>query len=169
MGSLQLPHTAGRLVCGRANPHGLKLSLHVDPQSGLVSVTFIPRPEHIGFEGIIHGGVLATVLDEAMVWAATWIGKTFCVCGELSVRFRLTASVGEPLEISAKVETSRKRMIETTAEIRSAEGLVATATGKYVPVAPERNAAFMATLIDEPATHPAAALLTRGIPLDKDD
>ncbi len=169
MGSLELPHTAGCLVCGRANPHGLKLSLHVDPQSGLVSVNFVPRPEHIGFEGIVHGGVLATVLDEAMVWAATWLGRTFCVCGELSVRFRLGAGVGESLEISAQVQSSRKRMIETTGEIRSRNGLVATATGKYVPVTTERSAAFMATFIDEPATHPAAALLTRGLPLDKDD
>ena len=60
---MELPHTAGCLVCGRQNPHGLGLSLHVDEGSGVVSVEFAPRPEHIGFEGIVHGGVLATVLD----------------------------------------------------------------------------------------------------------
>ena len=81
MPRIELPHTAGCLVCGRDNPHGLHLSLHVDPDSGIVTVDFIPLAEHIGFEGIIHGGVLATVLDEAMVWAATWAGRRFCVCG----------------------------------------------------------------------------------------
>jgi acyl-coenzyme A thioesterase PaaI-like protein len=169
MSTLELPHTPNCLVCGPSNPHGLKLSLHVEPQSGIVSVTYTPRPEHIGFEGIVHGGILATVVDEAMVWAATWSIKNFCVCGDLSTRFRLGASVGEPLIITAKVNSSRKRLIETSAEIRSSTGLVATATGKYIPVAPERNEQFMQTLIDQPNTHAAAALLTRGIPLDKDD
>src|SRR4051812_40117448 len=93
---LQLPHTPGCLVCGRNNDFGLKLSLFVDPATGVVSVDFAAEPQHIGFEGIVHGGLIATVIDEAMVWAATWNGKRFCVCGELSVRFRRPAQVGEP-------------------------------------------------------------------------
>jgi len=165
----ELPHTPGCLVCGRSNPHGLHLSLHVDPATGDVRTSFTPLPEHIGFEGIVHGGVLATVVDEAMVWAATWDGRRFCVCGEMSIRFRASANIGEKLEVVARVVSSRKRLVETTAEIRSAQGLVATASGKYVPVAPERNDQVMATLIDEPGTHPATAMLTRGIPMDKDD
>ncbi len=169
MSKLELPHTPNCLVCGPSNPHGLKLSLHIDPQTGVVSVTFTPRPEHIGFEGIVHGGILATVVDEAMVWAATWSIKNFCVCGDLSTRFRLGAAVGQPLAITARVVSSRRRLIETTAEIHSSAGLVASAAGKYIPVAPERNEQFMQTLIDEARTHPAAALLTRGIPMDKDD
>ena len=67
---MELPHTAGCLVCGRQNPHGLKLSLHVDEATGIVRMDFAPRPEHIGFEGIVHGGVLATLIDTATFWAA---------------------------------------------------------------------------------------------------
>ena len=166
---LELPHTEGCLVCGRANPHGLRLSLHVDPASGVVHTTFTPLPEHIGFEGIVHGGVLATVVDEAMVWAATWEGKRFCVCGEMTIRFRDSGRVGEKLDITAQVKSTRKRLIEATAEIHSSAGLVATASGKYVPVTIERNCHVMDTLIDEPATHPATVMLTRGLPMDKDD
>src|SRR4051812_38039081 len=100
---LALPHTAGCLVCGPANPHGLHLNLTVEPSTGLVRVHYTPTPHHIGFSGIAHGGVLATVFDEAMVWAASWKGKRFCVCGELAVRFREIATVGEPLLIEAGV------------------------------------------------------------------
>ena len=57
--------------------------------------------EHIGFEGVVHGGMIATVIDEAMVWAATWAGKRFCVCGEMSVRFRRPSVVGEELHLEA--------------------------------------------------------------------
>ncbi len=156
----ELPHTAGCIVCGRENPHGLHLSLHVDPQTGIVTTDFIPRPEHIGFEGIIHGGVLATVLDEAMVWAATWAGRRFCVCGEMNVRYRQSARVGHPLRVRAVVDATRSRLIETTGSITDIAAIVyATATGKYVPVPPERNAQFMGTLMPESAVESAMNVL----------
>src|SRR5437870_11277091 len=83
MPCIELPHTPGCLVCGRDNPLGLKLALFIEDSTGEVHVEFLPRPQHIGFEGIIHGGALATILDEAMVWAATWHGRRFCLCGAM--------------------------------------------------------------------------------------
>ena len=162
---MELPHTAGCLVCGRQNPHGLMLSLHVDESTGVVSVTFTPRPEHIGFEGIVHGGVLATVLDEAMVWAATWAGKRFCVAGELCVRFRRSAAVGRPLRVETRVDSNRSRLIQTSGTISDGAGaLVAEAMGKYVPVPPERHRQVVKTLVDEPSTSRAASLLKEESP-----
>ena len=165
--AIELPHTAGCLVCGRQNPHGFRLSLRVDETSGVVSVNFTPRPEDIGFEGVVHGGVLATVLDEAMVWAATWAGRRFCVCGEMSVRFRKSAAAGRGLVCEARVEpagsgrTGNRRLILTTGRIIEADGgaLVAESTGKYVPVPPERNRHVVTTLVDERQTERAAAVL----------
>lgn len=160
MPTLELPHTPNCLVCGRGNPHGLHLSLHVDPASGIVTTSFTPTQNHIGFEGIIHGGILATVLDEAMVWAATWSGKRFCLCGELTVRFKESAAVGAPLTATARIETARSKLITTTSEIKRADGsLIASASGKYIPLADERNRAFVATLVDAPATAETAAAL----------
>ena len=158
---LQLPHTAGCLVCGRDNPHGLQLDLHVEPETSTVSVAFTPRPEHIGFEGVVHGGVIATVLDEAMVWCATWSGRRFCVCAELTTSFRKEAAVGRRLIVEARIETSRSRLITTIGEVRDAETdeVVATGTAKYVPVPHDRNRAFMQTLTPDAATAEAARLL----------
>src|SRR5438067_2172769 len=131
---LELPHTPNCLVCGRANPHGLHLSLHVDPASNLVTTTFTPTPDHIGFEGIIHGGLLATVLDEAMVWTATWQIKRFCVCGEMTVRFRESAIVGEPLTVTAKVDQARTKLIVTSGQDERPDGkILAIPNGKYIP------------------------------------
>jgi uncharacterized protein (TIGR00369 family) len=160
MALLELPHSPGCLVCGPNNPHGLRLLLHVDDATGHVRCDFVPRAEHVGFEGMIHGGALATVLDEAMVWAATWRGRRFCVCGEMSVRFRQSVHVGQPLIVSAQVEFSRPKLIEATGRITdSANSLIATASGKYVPVAPDQHKAFVATLLDEPATAKALSVL----------
>jgi uncharacterized protein (TIGR00369 family) len=160
MAILELPHTAGCLVCGRANPKGMHLHLHVDEASGAVMTRFTPAVEHIGFEGIIHGGVLATVLDEAMVWAATWRGRRFCVCGEMTIRFRTAAEVGKVLQVRAEVASARGRMIQTKGEIRDESGeLMSSAEGKYLALAQDRHEAFVGTLVDEPATAAAARIL----------
>jgi len=161
---LELPHTPGCLVCGPDNPHGLHLSLHVNPDTGIVHTTFTPNQQHIGFQSIPHGGILATILDEAMVWAATWQAKRFCLCAQLTVRFRHPAQLGTPLKIEARLTSFRPRLLQTESTITNdTNQLIATATGKYIPMPPNRHAAFVATLIPNPATarahqHLAASL-----------
>jgi acyl-coenzyme A thioesterase PaaI-like protein len=163
MFALELPHTSNCLVCGRGNPHGLRLSLHVDPATGIVTVPYTPMADHIGFEGIIHGGVIATVLDEAMVWAATWAGKRFCVCGELSVRFKESATVGVPLLITARVDLKRSKLIAASGEVARSDGIVlAIATAKYIPLSDERNQQFIKTLVHEAHTAQASDALRNG-------
>lgn len=157
---LELPHTRGCLACGRDNPHGIHLNLSVDDATGIVTAQFIAADHHMGFEGIVHGGLLATVLDEAMVWAATWSGKRFCVCGELNVRFRRSVQIGQPLNVEAKITSTRSRLIETEAFLRDAAGQVLVeSTGKYVPVSPERNRAVIETFVSEPQTEQTRRML----------
>src|SRR5205814_8449920 len=104
--------------------------LHVEPQSGLVRTEFTPTIDDTGFERIVHGGMLASVLDEAMVWAATWRGKRFCVCGELTVRFRQPLQPEDKLRAEAVVEFSRPKLIEVAGKLFDAGGrLVATSSG----------------------------------------
>jgi uncharacterized protein (TIGR00369 family) len=154
--SLALPHTHGCLACGHDNPHGIHLHLNVDELTGLVTADFTPARHHMGFQGIAHGGLLSTVLDEAMVWAATWHGKRFCVCGELNVRFRHSVPVGQPVRAEARITSVRSRLIETEGFIRDAAGKVLVeSTGKYVPVSTERNRDVVATFVSEPTTEAA--------------
>jgi len=158
--SFALPHTSGCLVCGRDNPHGLKLDFTVDPTTGIVRTHFTPAAHHIGFTGIAHGGILATVFDEAMVWAASWQGKRFCVCGELTVRFRREAVIGNPLTIEARISNPRPRLIQTSATAHNAAGyLIAESTGKYVPMPPERHAQMVESFLPDPASEITASAL----------
>jgi uncharacterized protein (TIGR00369 family) len=165
---LELPHTAGCLVCGPGNSKGLRLQLFVDPETGIVQTRFAAKIEHIGFEGVAHGGVIATVMDEVMVWAASWSGKRFCLCGEMSVRFRRRADVGLILVCTAQVESTRSKLIATTGQATDESGrVVAAATGKYVPLSDEDNRHFLSTLLDDPATAATAELLRRGDGADR--
>ena len=161
--TIELPHTAGCVVCGRDNPHGLQLSLRVDPTTGNVSTEYLSRREHIGFINIIHGGIQSLILDEAMVWAATWAGKRFCVCGELTVRYRQSVPVGQVLRIEARVDAVRSRLIETSGSIHGPDGaLYTTAIAKYVPIPPDRNTAFVESMLAEPGTSEALHALRVG-------
>jgi acyl-coenzyme A thioesterase PaaI-like protein len=160
MHAIELPHSSNCLVCGRHNPHSLKLRLHVQADSGLVSTEFIPQDEHVGFEGIVHGGLLATILDEAMTWAATWRNKRFCYCGELTARFRYPVRPRDALRIEAQVEFSKPKLIEVASKIFDFTGrLMATGSGKYVPTGVDEHRAFLRTFLNDPNTETAARLL----------
>jgi len=159
---IELPHAAGCLVCGRHNPHGLHLSLHVNVDDSTVTCAFTPQPHHVGFEGIVHGGLLATVVDEAMVWSATWTGRLFCVCGEMSIRFRNRARVGVPLIATARIESARPKLILASSTITAPDAtIIAQATGKYIPVSPDESRRMLDSLLPDPATAQAAQLLRR--------
>jgi acyl-coenzyme A thioesterase PaaI-like protein len=130
----KLPHTKSCFVCGEWNPHGLKLEFETDGR--IVRSVFTPRPEHTGFKQTVHGGVLATVLDEIMSWACAVQTKQWGYCGELTVRFREPARPGQPLIVLAElVENRRGKIFEAKAQLCTQEGTtVATATGKYLPI-----------------------------------
>jgi acyl-coenzyme A thioesterase PaaI-like protein len=163
MHALELPHARNCLVCGRNNPQGLRLCLHVIPDTGLVSTEYLAEPEHVGFEGMIHGGLLATILDEAMTWAATWKQKRFCFCGELTARFRHPVKPGQALRVEAVAEFSRPKLVEVTCKMFDFTGrVVATGSGKYIPATPQQHVEHLASFVEHPHTTEAARLLAVG-------
>jgi acyl-coenzyme A thioesterase PaaI-like protein len=162
MSMLQLPHTAGCLVCGPDNPHGLHLSLFVNPDTGIVQTTFKASPHHIGFQGVIHGGILSTVADEAMVWTAIWASRRACLAGELNIRFKRKVTVDQTVQVTTGIIRWHSRLVETDCKLTSDGGdLIATGTAKYVPQETDETSAFFRTLLDNPETDAAAEMLRR--------
>ena len=129
-----LPHTHSCFVCGESNPIGLKLRFETD--GNIVRTQFVPRPEHVGFRKTVHGGIIATLLDEIMVWACAVQTKRFAFCAELNVRFQNPLRPGEEvLAIAELVENRRGKIFEAKGELRNEAGaLLASATGKYLPI-----------------------------------
>jgi hypothetical protein len=81
-----LPHTHSCFVCGERNVHGLQLRFETD--GTLVKTKFTPGEEHIGFQNVTHGGILATVLDEIMVWACAVATRRFAYCAGCPFDFK---------------------------------------------------------------------------------
>jgi uncharacterized protein (TIGR00369 family) len=117
-------------VCGPDNPHGLRLCF--DCADGRAQARVVVRPEHQGYAGITHGGILAALLDEVMVYAAGTRGYWFATA-ELTVRYAKPVPVGRPLRLSGEVTRDRGRLVECRAELCDEAGMVlAHAAGKLV-------------------------------------
>ena len=112
-------------ACGRENPIGLKLSFGFDGDE--YATTFRVRPEYQGWTGIVHGGLLATALDETMA-RLLWEKGFNAITARLEARFHQPVSVGEVVGIRARITRQRPPVVETTAEARLTDGtLVAEA------------------------------------------
>jgi uncharacterized protein (TIGR00369 family) len=146
----ELPHTHSCFVCGESNPIGLNLRFETD--GSIVRTCFTPRTEHIGFKQVVHGGLIATVLDEIMVWACLAQSKRFAYCAELTVRFQNPLRPGEETIATAELVTNRRdKIFEVKADLKDSTGkLLATATGKYIPVKAVELADMAEDLVEDP-------------------
>lgn len=144
-----LPRTRSCFVCGVANPLGLNLGFVLDGPG--VRARFRPRPEHAGFKGVVHGGLVATVLDEAMVWAIGVRTGCFAYSAELSVRYRRPVPPEAELVVRGELtDQPRRRLLLARAELCDAAGVVlAEATGKYMPLPPEAQGELLADFVGD--------------------
>jgi acyl-coenzyme A thioesterase PaaI-like protein len=130
------PHNC--FACGSLNEHGLGLEIHVEPGRSWTEVELPTRFE--GWEGITHGGILCTILDEVMAWSLV-AADNWGVTARMSVEFKKPVAVGTALRADGWITHSRRRLIDTAARIvDSATGVeLATATGVYIAADAERK------------------------------
>lgn len=122
-------------ACGEKNPISLNLDFK-EIEENKVKALFIPGEYHQGYDGIIHGGLTSTLLDEAMAYAVGFKGiKAFTA--ELNIRFKSAIKIGEEVEIYGYYEKKKESSIAVvhyaSAEIYDKNGkLKAKAESKFV-------------------------------------
>jgi uncharacterized protein (TIGR00369 family) len=111
-----------------------------------VHTRFRLRPAHIGFRGVVHGGILTTVLDEIMVWACAVPTGRFAFCAELTARFLNPVRPDDEILATGEMVANRKnRIFEAKGVLANASGRIfAEATGKFLPI-PESDLTGMMT------------------------
>jgi len=127
-------------VCGEKNPIGLKLRIRTDAERGESAAEVTFREDFQGWAKIVHGGFVATVLDEALIYAAGAKGYT-CVTGEITVRFVKPAATGVPYTLKGRFLEAKGRIVLAESELLDGAGeQVARASGKLfkVPSPPRR-------------------------------
>lgn len=118
-------------ACGTLNANGLGLTLHVEPARCWTELQLDQRFE--GWEGIAHGGIACTILDEVMAWSLVG-NDDWGVTARMAVDFRRPVPLASPIRAEGWITRSRRRVIETAAHIvDAASGAeLATATGVYL-------------------------------------
>lgn len=118
------------LVCGQSNPFGLGLKF-VCEEDGSVAATFLGHPALEGFQGFLHGGMIASLLDGAMtncLFAHGYVAMT----GELNVRYREPVVIGEEMQVRAWIIQSLPPLHLMAAELKQGDCVKATATAKFM-------------------------------------
>jgi len=125
-------------ACGTLNEHGLGLVLHVEPQRAWAELELDGRFE--GWDGIAHGGIICTILDEVMVWALA-AEDNWGVTARMHVDFKRPVPLSHPVRAEAWITRVRRRLIDTEARLvdRLDGTILATATGVYVAADEERK------------------------------
>lgn len=120
-------------VCGKKNPLGLSVAFNIDRERKSIQAQFTPVENHQGYEGIVHGGILSALLDEAMAKLAFVIGIP-AVTAEITVKFRSPAAPGQELSISGRLLEETHRLILAEAAIDRGPVRIAEAKGKLLRI-----------------------------------
>ena len=119
-------------ACGPENANGLKLSISENAEG--VQATINPPPWAQGYHKTVHGGIIATILDELAVWAAFKQGYR-SVTGELVMRIRNAMQVDQTYTADAKIINIKHRLIEAESRILDQNHcLVASASVKLLKI-----------------------------------
>ena len=94
---------------------------------------FTPDRKYQGWQGVVHGGIIATLLDEAMTRLACVVYGG-AVTAEMNVRFVAPALVGSLLIVRGEIVNERRKIIEMKASIHSSGKLIAHSTGKAIKI-----------------------------------
>jgi acyl-coenzyme A thioesterase PaaI-like protein len=109
----------GCFVCGSENASGLHVTFDRDGNDGC-RAEYTVRGDHVGWPGLMHGGLLFTLMDEAAAWAVCYAGLRG-VTGRAEVRFRRPVTVGSRLTITGRIVDRARRALRVRAEIRRAD------------------------------------------------
>lgn len=126
-------------VCGHRNPYGLHLVFRLENDT--VVADFQPREEHQGFPGIIHGGIVAALLDETLGRTSMLANSPqWSTTGRLEVRYRRSVPYGPLLRVRASLTKQRGRMIQATGMLSLADDesvVFAESQGSFMTLSPD--------------------------------
>lgn len=124
------PQDGGCFGCSGDNPDGLQIRFR--RRGDTVVADHVVADRFHGAPGVVHGGIVATLLDEISCAASVFTRHRMVVTGELQIRYRRPCPVESPLALSARVvDDAHPRYLVVEAEVRSGDEVVASSSGKF--------------------------------------
>ncbi len=131
MAGIKQPGSRNCFVCGVENPHGLHMSFYTT-SPGHVETTLSVPDCFQGYPGMVHGGIIASMMDEAMGRVYMEDGSDrFMVTAELKIRYRKPVPIQKPITIRGRAIKDRGRMALAAGEILDSEGNILV-TGEII-------------------------------------
>jgi len=126
---IRLAEDSKCFVCGQQSESGIKARFLVDRENRRATCRLVLNDRFQGWQGIAHGGILASLLDEASIYACRSMGERF-VTAELSVRFIKPVQTGVDVEIVAEVTEVKRKIYMVDARLEMAGEVCAEAKTK---------------------------------------
>ncbi|MCD4775068.1 MAG: PaaI family thioesterase [Candidatus Aegiribacteria sp.] len=123
-------------VCGERNPFGLQLEPVGENGKGIIQ--WMPKKRHQGYAGVVHGGLISTLLDESMAYAAMSVAG-FCATANISVRFMKPVLIERAVRIEAEMIEHRGKIIKLQASVFQDGEEKARGKATFVSVPGERQ------------------------------
>ncbi|HDS15059.1 MAG TPA: PaaI family thioesterase [Proteobacteria bacterium] len=109
-------------ACGTENRCGLKMTFTTN---GKRLRSLITLPDYTrGWHNLVHGGILATVLDETMSWTAIHFGKGFILTKNINIIFRKPVFIGTALTVYGEILARKNKVLRLKAEVRDPDNIV---------------------------------------------
>jgi len=131
----QLPSSRSCYVCGRENPVSLRMTFFLLDNGEVTSEIVVPE-EYAGYPGMVHGGNIVAMMDEAAGRAATADDPNrFAVTSQLTVKYRQPVPTNQRLKITGRLLKKRGKVSQAFGEIRNQDGeLLAEAEALFVEI-----------------------------------
>jgi uncharacterized protein (TIGR00369 family) len=109
--------------------------VHFTHDGGEVSATFAPADWHQGWQGVVHGGILAALLDEAMAYTLFFEGQSG-VTARMELRYRQSVRAGEAITVEARITAQTSRIADISGAIRRNGEIVVEGAGRFMKLGP---------------------------------
>jgi len=129
----QLPSSRSCYVCGRENPVSLRMTFYLQDNGEVTAYVLVPEA-YAGYPGMVHGGNIVAMMDEAAGRAVTGEETNlFEVTSQLTVRYRQPVPTNQPLRVIGRLLKKRGKFSKAAGEIRNQAGeLLAEAEAHFV-------------------------------------
>lgn len=130
-------------ACGKDNPEGMKLQFHIDEETRHTVCEFTLSRRYQGPPGHAHGGIIATILDEAM-GKVNKLHKVVALTKDMKIEYIRPVPLEQKLTVIGREKEISTRQHINVAEIRNEKNeVLARSTGTFVPIDMNRFARFM--------------------------
>lgn len=126
---IHVPYCFG---CSPDNPFGLKIDFTI--KDNIVLGEFVSQTYHMGPPDAVHGGIIATLIDESISFFGRAVLKEDVRTMQVEIVFRNQAPIGERMWVEARLQEEKSRKLIITSRVYTDKNTIAEATGTLFKV-----------------------------------